>query len=80
MSKIIGIDLGTTNSAVAIIEGGEPKIIENAEGARTTPSIVAVSKTSKPDLNDSLRFGRVSIEKEIEERCEIAAIACYLRP
>jgi len=44
MSKIIGIDLGTTNSAVAIIEGGQPKIVENIEGARTTPSVVSITK------------------------------------
>ncbi len=44
MAKILGIDLGTTNSAVAVIEGGEPKVLENKEGARTTPSIVAISK------------------------------------
>ncbi|MDO8510213.1 MAG: molecular chaperone DnaK [bacterium] len=47
MAKILGIDLGTTFSAMAIVEGGEPKIIENAEGARTTPSIVALSKTGE---------------------------------
>ena len=47
MSKILGIDLGTTNSAIAYIEAGEPKIIENAEGARTTPSVVATSKTGE---------------------------------
>jgi len=45
MAKILGIDLGTTNSAMAIIEGGEPKIIENKEGNRTTPSMVAISKS-----------------------------------
>lgn len=47
MAKILGIDLGTTNSAVAIIEGGEPRIVENIEGARTTPSIVATTKTGE---------------------------------
>ena len=47
MAKILGIDLGTTNSAMAIVEGGEPRIIENAEGVRTTPSIVAIAKTGE---------------------------------
>lgn len=47
MAKILGIDLGTTNSAMAIVEAGEPRIIENVEGVRTTPSIVAISKTGE---------------------------------
>ena len=43
MSKVLGIDLGTTNSVAAVIEAGEPVIVENAEGARLTPSVVAVN-------------------------------------
>jgi molecular chaperone DnaK len=47
MPKILGIDLGTTNSAVAIIEGGQPRVLENKEGARTTPSMIAVNKAGE---------------------------------
>ena len=47
MSKIIGIDLGTTNSCVAIMDGAQPKVLENAEGVRTTPSIVAFTETGE---------------------------------
>ncbi len=47
MGKILGIDLGTTNSAMAVVEGGKPRILENKEGNRTTPSIVAISKTGE---------------------------------
>jgi molecular chaperone DnaK len=55
MSKILGIDLGTTNSAVAIMEGGSPKILENAEGARTTPSTVAISKSNERLVGQSAK-------------------------
>ncbi len=55
MSKILGIDLGTTNCAMAIIEGGQPKILENSEGARTTPSIVAVSKNGERLVGQSAK-------------------------
>ena len=47
MSKILGIDLGTTNSAMAIMEGGQPKILENKEGSRTTPSVIAIAKSGE---------------------------------
>jgi molecular chaperone DnaK len=55
MSKIIGIDLGTTNSAMAVMEGGEATIIANAEGGRTTPSIVAVNKNGERLVGQSAK-------------------------
>src|SRR5476649_190794 len=47
MAKILGIDLGTTNSCMAVMEGGEPVVVENSEGARTTPSVVAFTKSGE---------------------------------
>ena len=55
MAKILGIDLGTTNSAMAIMEGGAPKIIENIEGNRTTPSVVAIAKSGERIVGQAAR-------------------------
>ena len=70
MGKIIGIDLGTTNSVVAVMEGGEPKVIPNEEGARTTPSVVALRRpasgwsarwpSGRPSRTPRTRFSRSS--------------------
>src|SRR5471032_1718239 len=55
MSRILGIDLGTTNSCMAVMEGGEPVVIPNAEGARTTPSVVAFTKTGERLVGQSAK-------------------------
>ena len=63
MGKILGIDLGTTNSAMAIIEGGQAKILENAEGNRTTPSVIAISKSGERLVGQSARRQAVTNPK-----------------
>ena len=54
MAKVIGIDLGTTNSCLSILEGGDPKVIENSEGIRTTPSMVAFESSALTNLAPSI--------------------------
>src|SRR3954465_2907105 len=55
MAKVLGIDLGTTNSCMSVMEGGEPVVLENSEGKRTTPSVVAFSKTGERLAGDAAK-------------------------
>ena len=63
MSKVIGIDLGTTNSCVSIMEGTQPKVLENAEGARTTPSVVAFTEGEEKLVGQPAKDKRLQIQK-----------------
>ena len=63
MSKIIGIDLGTTNSCVSIMEGSQPKVLENTEGARTTPSVVAFTDDGEKLVGQPAKRQAVTILK-----------------
>src|SRR6187551_4106319 len=66
MAKTIGIDLGTTNSAMAVLEGGEPTVIPNAEGGRTTPSVVAFAKSGEPLVGEvAKRQAVTNVERTI---------------
>ena len=83
MGKVLGIDLGTTNSAMAVIEGGEPVIIPNAEGARTTPSVVAVAKNGERMVGQVARRQAItnpdntiySVKRLIGRKADDASIA-----
>ena len=74
MSKIIGIDLGTTNSCVSVLEGGEPVVISNAEGNRTTPSIVAFTKNGERLVGETAKRQAITNPKKT-----VAKTANYLR-
>ena len=60
MGKVVGIDLGTTNSCVAVMEGGKPQVIANAEGGRTTPSVVGFSKSGERLVGEMAKRQAVS--------------------
>ena len=69
MAKIIGIDLGTTNSCVSVMEGGEPVVIPNAEGGRTTPSVVAFSKTGERLVGNLAKRQAVEVCNLVRAQC-----------
>ena len=62
MAKVLGIDLGTTNSCMAVMEGGEPVVLENSEGRRVTPSVVAFTKTGERIVGDAAKRQAVLLE------------------
>src|SRR5919204_908850 len=67
MAKVIGIDLGTTNSCMAVMEGGEPVVLENSEGRRVTPSVVAFAKTGERLVGDAAKRQAITNSKKNEE-------------
>ena len=68
MSKILGIDLGTTNSCMSVMEGGQPVVLENAEGARTTPSVVAFSKDGERLVGQAAKRQAITPKTPISPR------------
>ena len=68
MGKVIGIDLGTTNSCVAVLEGGEPVVIANAEGNRTTPSVVGFTKAGERLVGETAKRQLKSTARSIHRR------------
>ena len=61
MARAVGIDLGTTNSCVAVLEGGEPTVIANAEGARTTPSVVAFTNAGEVLVGEAVSYTHLTL-------------------
>ena len=80
MGKIIGIDLGTTNSCVAVMEGGQPVVIVNSDGARTTPSVVGFAKNGERLVGENVKQLQIQIIQLVllKEKWEIA-IKCLLK-